>query len=173
MDDSIEMFCADLENCRRIKILRSIGSDEAVLENGQMCCDICNPIPDSLSLHPKLLSLTRQKRRYTQRQVDEDLEKAIRQKLLQERDNYIQKHSHYLMIGIDFVCPNIVINDICKNSRFITSEENLTTTYDLRPEIKKLFYAAIKHILLNAPTQKRIRTGKKDKHLQDISNYYE
>jgi hypothetical protein len=134
VDDSIEMFCAGLENCSRIQILRSIGSDEAVLKNGQMCCDLCNP---TLSLHPKLLSLTRQKRRYTQRQVDEGLQKAIKQKQLQERGNYIQKHSHYLMIGIDFVSPNIIIDDIYKNSQFITSEENLTTTYGLRPKIKK------------------------------------
>ena len=161
VDEDIKKFCTGKENCRRVNLVRSMGSQETVHSSmPSACCDVCSGIPDLLSLQPKSETVSRQKRRSAQRHIDNDLEKELKQILLEERNAYMQEHPHYSMIGSDFICSKAAIDDICKNARFITSEENLTTTFDMRPEIQKRFFAAIKDILFKAPPSKKTRKVK-------------
>lgn len=50
-----------------------------------------------------------------------------------------------------------MIDDICKNARFITSKESLSTTYDILPDMKDKLYKSIEELLVNAtkPLKKR------------------
>ena len=138
VDTDVQKFCTEKENCRRKNVVLAMGSHEVIHSSRDMaCCDICSSIPDNLSILPKKSRVVQQKRRSAQRQIDESLEKELKDRLLEERNEFMQKHPHYLMIGSDFVCPTVVIDDICKNARFIKSKDTLCTTYDMLPEIKK------------------------------------
>ena len=40
--------------------------------------------------------------------------KELKTKLLEERKMILLKHPSYRMIGMDFVCPDIVLDKICE-----------------------------------------------------------
>ena len=68
------------------------------------------------------------------RHVDSELEGCLKEKLLKEREVYLEEHPNYRMLGADFVCAEAVIHDICCNhARYINSEDTLTTIYDIIP----------------------------------------
>lgn len=136
-----------------------MGSDEEISTSGPNCCDVCSCIPESLSLHHSKAVKEHLKRRTAKRYIDNEVEKQINEKLLQERDAYLLEHPNYMMIGIDFICSNATINDICKNSRFITSEDNLSTTYNIHPQLRKKFFLSIKDILHKSPPPRKIKNN--------------
>ena len=150
VDADIQRFCTEKENCRRKNLILSMGSHEEI-HREMACCDICSSIPASLSILPKRCRDVQQKRRTAQRHIDDDLEKQLKDRLLEERDAFMQDHPNYLMIGCDFICSTAMIDDICKNARFITSKESLSTTYDILPDMKDKLYKSIEELLVNAP----------------------
>ena len=59
------------------------------------------------------------------REVDKELQVEVHDRLLKERDVYIEEHPQFKMVGPDFVVPTPVIDDICSNLRFITTQDGI------------------------------------------------
>ena len=91
-------------------MLRAIGSLECPPITGH-CCDVCNTVPDTLQFEAFTLP-TRRKRRCAVHEVDKELQVEVHDKLLKERDVYIEEHPQFKMVGPDFVVPTPVIDDI-------------------------------------------------------------
>ena len=120
VDKEVKDFCAGKENCRRDVMLRAIGSKVISDRELNSCCDVCSEVPSNVSFELLGGSVSqKRKRRVAVRVVDEDLEAELRARLLKEREQYLELHPSYKMIGADFVCPLDVINDLCSRARFI------------------------------------------------------
>ena len=61
------------------------------------------------------------------------------------------------MIGIDFVCPDIVIDKICEQSKYFSSVD--MKIYGVHPEFRDQFYSVVIDIIssIPPPTRKRRR----------------
>ena len=134
-------------------MLRAIGSLECPSITGH-CCDVCNTVPDTLQFEACTLP-TRRKRRSAVREVDKELQVEVHDRLLKERDVFIEEHPQFKMVGPDFVVPVPVIDDICSNLRFITTQDGLCDRYDIRPDIKCRLFNVLMEVLRNAPSAKR------------------
>ena len=139
----------------RRTILRAIGDSSPVEHGSLMCCSHCQ---DSGSVCPPKLSIidsstgrSCRKRRTAVWHVTEDLEATIKQRLVEERRKYMRDHPAYMFLGENAVCPDCVIHEISKNSRFINSKEHLSCTNGLRPELIDLFFNALLDVLSCSP----------------------
>lgn len=74
------------------------------------------------------------------RLVDKTLESELVSGLLNERENYMQEHLSFRMIGPEFVCPLSVIYSICSQARFIHTVDDLREHFGLRPDLRERFF---------------------------------
>ena len=71
---------------------------------------------------------------------------------------YVLDHPLFAMIGETAVCPNCVIDTICKEARFIRTKEDISNIVGLRSELQDTFLTVILDILsLNPISSKRRR----------------
>ena len=160
IDRSVKSYCTNQENCRRVALLRAIGSSEAPASS-LSCCDVCGvgtEIADKLLFEASVSSSKR--RRKAVRRVDEDLSLTLKSRLTTTRDQFIDDHPHIKMIGPSFVCSSSVIDDICSSARFIDSVECIRT-YPIHPQLCPLIFSALCDILKDAPPprSRRRRVG--------------
>ena len=159
IDPDVKLFCLEKENCRRTTMLRSIGSKEVIDRSTSVPCDVCDSVPASLSFESARRTSERQTKRTAVRDVDDELKADLKEKLFKERELYIQKHPCYKMVGADFVCSSVVIDDICADARFINSVDSISTYYDIHPEMQSIFFTVIMDALSNAPPKRKRRKG--------------
>ena len=136
VDPEIKAFCDNKENCLRRTILRSIGDSSPITATIIGCCRHCDASAKSFEAHyPKLIICSAyrgsKRRRVAAWDVTESLERNLKDKLLQERCRYIQDHPAFLFLGEEAVCPDCVIQDICTESRFIKTKEDMSSIYGL------------------------------------------
>ena len=43
------------------------------------------------------------------------------------------------MLGEGFVCPDCVVDAVCKQSKFVKDKEDLEDIFGLRPELRSIF----------------------------------
>ena len=152
----VKEYCASKENCRRLFMLKALGSTEQV-SSDHPCCDVCSrdSIPDRLHFEAFPTDAPVRKRtRRAIRKVDKDLEEKLRENLKAARQAYIQEHPSFQMLGPNFVCADSAIDKICQNAKFISSVEDLNFV-TVRPEIKSKFLRVILSTLSVASTPRR------------------
>ena len=67
-------------------------------------------------------------------------------------------HPMFAMIGETAVCPNCIVDKICKEARFIQTKEDISNIVGLRPELQDTFLPVILDVLsLNPISRKRRR----------------
>ena len=130
--------------------MRGIGSSESLQQN-DCCCDVCTW---SQCPHNRLdiLKPTRQK---SQKQpVAHDMTpshvKELKTKLLEEREKILLEHPSYRMIGIDFVCPDSVLDKICEQSKYFSSVDDMKI-YGVRPEFRDKLFRVVMDVISSIP----------------------
>lgn len=121
-------------------MLRALGG---TVQQSSLCCMVCNPTE---VLESDVMRVgkpaPRKKRRVAIRKVDESVISDIKSRLQEERVKYIAEHSGLAILGVQLVCPNSVINNICSSVRFI-SVANDMDSFCLRQELKERFFNVI------------------------------
>ena len=142
-------------------MLRAIGSTEIPEKDESSCYDVCGQIPSYLCF--ELLSTgstsEKQKRRVAVREVDDELQKQRKKRLLTEREKYLDMHPSLGFIGADFVFPEAAVTNICSRARFITCVEDLSHVYSIRQDFQQSLFEAVMDVLSVAPKPKRRRKG--------------
>ena len=62
----------------------------------------------------------------------------------------------YQMIGVNFICSDALICEICEGAKFISTLEDMDI-YCLRPELKERFFNIIMDVVSELPRPKRSR----------------
>ena len=161
VDKEIGEYCKNTQNCLRKSLLKAIGDTAPIESSSTACCSNCPP--SQFSLPPKLgiiesnsLVLSKKKRR-AHWKVTEVLEDTLKNRLIQERKKYVQDHPVFIMIGEKAVCPNCVIDAICKEARFVQSKEDILAILGLRPELQDVFVNVILDVLSDSPVSVKRR----------------
>ena len=102
------------------------------------CCDVCDG--DATSSRLNILSSRAKKRkaRRVERTVNSD---GIEAKLIAAREEILQEHASFRMIGTSFLCPDSTIKKLCQEAKFSSSIENCSV--NLRTELKDKFSAVM------------------------------
>ena len=90
-------------------------------ENEYGCCDVCSPdlFFDELFDVLQLSTISKRKCRRAVQNVGDDL----KQKLIAVREVYKERPS-FSIVGICFLCPDSTINNLCKEAKYIESNED-------------------------------------------------
>ena len=89
--------------------------------------------------------------------VTEALERNLKDGLLEERRRYVQDHPAFLFLGEEAVCPDYVIQDVCTESRFIKTKEDISSIYGIRSELSDKFLNVVLDVLSNSPASNNRR----------------
>ena len=115
MNTSVGEYCVNSENCRRLALLRAVGSQETPTTTA--CGDVCEGgVPGNLQF--EVHEVTSRKRGIAHRETNEALTAKLKAKLVEARDDFLESHSDLKMFGPSFVCSNTIIDEICTNARF-------------------------------------------------------
>lgn len=60
------------------------------------------------------------------------------------RASFLQNHAGFQMIGVDFICPDLIIKKVCEDAKFIVTSDDFPV--ELRPELKDIFFSIITSI---------------------------
>ena len=155
----MKTFCKNTENCRRLTMLRAVGSSEQVHASGG-CCDVCTAGGVQCGRLDILRASSRKnhRREATRRVIGTHLAKTLRDALFEERAKIVEEHPAYAMLGESFVCPSGVILKLCEQARYISKVEDIDI-FCLRTELRDRFFNVVMATVANAPPppQKRRR----------------
>ena len=76
--------------------------------------------------------------------------KELKTKLLEEREKILLEHPSYRMIGIDFVCPDSVLDKICEQSKYFSSVDDMKI-YGVRPEFRDKLFRVVMDVISSIP----------------------
>ena len=155
IDKKLEDYVKCSENCRRRVLLSSICGSLQIdnrLVNG--CCDVCSPAV-TLSSRLDVLQpiVTRQKRRRVVRSVSDEL----KENLMSVREEVYKEMPSFRMVGISFFCPESTIDKLCREAKFIKTEEDLSQ-FGIRSVLKDKFFNVITDSSSCAHASQRRRT---------------
>ena len=114
------------------------------------------PVISALS-HLVLVALVKSRRE--EQEVDDELFKQLKKRLLTEREKYLDMHPSLGFIGADFVFSEAAVTDNCSWARFITCVDDLSHSYSIRQDLQQRLFEAAMDVLKVAPKPKRHRKG--------------
>lgn len=124
-------------------MVKSLGG--SVQPNPQ-CCMVCNPAiftEDSrLGIVDAKLTVARKKRRVAVRRVSDLQLQVLESSLKAERSNFISEHPNLSILGVQMVCPDEMIKNICAGVKFISNISDMDN-FCIRQELKQRFYTVI------------------------------
>ena len=96
------------------------GNGDSVVS--QRCCDVCTP--DAITSNDRLNVLelgkvVRRKKRVAARIVSDELLDKLKVELRLERAKFVQENPCYGIVGIDFVCPDITLDELCSQAAYV------------------------------------------------------
>ena len=133
----VKDYCTQKENCRRLFMLKALGSTERVV-NSLACCDVCDanvPAPLHFEALPRAAA-KKCTRRAAIRILDKNLLTKLKENLEAEREAYMLEHPNFKILGRNFVCPDSVIE-----AKFVRSIEDLNVV--IRAEMKSRLFRVI------------------------------
>ena len=134
-------------------LVHGIGSSES-LQQSEACCDVCISQCPYVRLDILKAPKQKRKRKYEVHDVAPSHIDELKSRLVQERENILLEHPNYRMIGVDFVCPDAIISEVCKQSKYISSVEDMKI-YRLRPEFRDRLLNVIMNVLSSIPPPKK------------------
>ena len=155
-DETLSNFVYSKENCRRKTLILGMGGT-GVLEPSERCCDMCTPSAVSADDRLNVLQVgksVRRKRRVAVRVVNEELLKNLKCRLCVERDTFMQESPCLYMVGPDFVCPDVTIDELCAQAEYIETPDDITL-FGIRPEMKDRLFKVITDVLSQLVHRKR------------------
>ena len=118
--------------------MESIGGHvEDASDHPYGCCDVCDDGRPSARLDIVVSVSKRKERRVAKRTVRSGLE----EKLKSVREEVLEEHPSFRMLGVNFFCPDSTIKKLCEEAKFVTSADNFTVF--VRPELRDKFFRAI------------------------------
>ena len=162
MDAEIKDFCDNKENCLRRSILKAIGDTAPLGSFSTPCCSNCPPSPLSLPSKLEIIECSpavapSSNKRSAHWKTNKTIDETLRNRLLEERQKYVCDHPMFAVIGEKAVCPNCVIDKICKEARFIRTKEDISDIVGLRPELQDTFLSVILDVLSVNPISRKRR----------------
>lgn len=88
------------------------------------------------------------------REIEEDLKKELRAKMIEERDRLLIENPMYRMIGVNFLCPDSVLEQLCERASYISSTDHVDI-FCLRPQFRDRFYKVVVDCVSCAPPPAR------------------
>ena len=90
---------------------------------GRFCCNLCD-VPQfsnaKLCFERYAVSDGAKRGRCTAVwDLKQSLQDVLKKKLVDARKQYIQQHPSFMMLGENFMCPDSVIDSVCKQSKFV------------------------------------------------------
>ena len=158
-DKTLLKFAHDQENCRRRTLVSGMGGRIDNLVRSERCCDLCTPsaIPCKGRLDVTQAGMpSKRKRRIAVRVITDNLLGSLKQRLCLERSTYIQENPCLRMVGPSFVCPDVTIDEICKQAEYISSVDDISL-FGIRTDLKHRFFNIITDVLSQLVPRKRWR----------------
>ena len=116
-----------------------MGCSEQV-PKGASCCDGCRvDVPYHRLDILKPASVNKRKRRRKAHHIDKAATDRLKNSSKEERVHVLAEKPAYQMIGVNFICSNPLICEICEGDKFISTVEDMAI-YCLRPELKEHFF---------------------------------
>ena len=121
MDMRIKDFCEQKENCLRTSLLKAIGDTVPIDSSSTPCCSNCPPscttLPSKLAIIESTPVIdTNTKKRSAHWKTDQTIDKTLKNRLIEERQKYVHDYPMFAIIGEKAVCPNSVVDKICKEA---------------------------------------------------------
>lgn len=151
----LETYCSEKENCLRSTLIRSVGGN--VEQQSRLCCTVCNSgcvLSDRLEITQFRAVSTRKRRRVAVRRVDDSLKVLLKRRLLAERVAFVEENPCWQILGIQFVCSDALISQICDDCKYIASVDDIDSFF-VRPELRDRFYDIVVEVVKDAPCIKR------------------
>lgn len=146
------------ENCLRSIMLRGLESSSVLCES-DVCCSVCCsgkvPYPKLDVLKPRVRKY--QKRPIAIRELSESLMKQLDIALKQEREAVMVEKPCYQMLGVQYICCDAVIEELCSRAHYVTCVDDLNSVTLLRAELRSRFCNVILKVVSNAPPAKKCR----------------
>ena len=120
-------------------LLASVGGSLGG-ENEYGCCDVCSPdlwFDEQFDVFQSS-TVSKRKRRRAVRKVGDDL----KQKLIAVREEVYKERPSFSIVGIQFLCSDSTINNLCKEAKYIESIED-TVLLRVRSELREKFFNII------------------------------
>lgn len=144
-DESLKQFIENTQNCRRKALLDGIGGSYE--RRDRLCCDLYST--GSFSTRLDILQpgeQTRKKRRHIVHTISKIKMKILRDKLIEERKKILAERPGFGFLGLDSICPDVTIDELCKQSRYISSVNDMQL-FGIKPEFKSRFFDIVKTVV--------------------------
>ena len=155
----VDEYNRSKENCRRQIILKAVGdemnSNDATSKD--YCCDVCTEDKVDPQLDVLKPGKTTAKRRKAVRVIDEEAQGELRHRLIEARSTVIAENPTLRMLGYSLVCPEVTINELCNQAKFINKEDDLSVLFGIKTVFRKKFYEIIMDVVSSLPQTKRRR----------------
>ena len=83
--------------------------------------------------------------------MSQELEDDLRIRLKEERTKFMVDHPSFVIVGEMAVCPDCVIDYVCKDARFIKTKEDLNNVSGLCPELQDAFLRVVVDVVSSSP----------------------
>ena len=133
------------------------GNDDGMVS--QRCCDVCTPDAITSNDHLNILELgkvVRRKKRVAARIVSDELLDNLKAELCLERTRYLQENPCFNMVGVNFVCPDVTLDELCSQAAYIETVSDISL-FGIRPELRVRFFNIISSVLCKLVPRKRQR----------------
>ena len=70
----------------------------------------------------------------------------LKDKLIEEREKILTEMPGYSFLGVDSICPDVTIDELCKQSRYISSVNDMQL-FGIKPEFKNRFFDILKAVV--------------------------
>ena len=122
-DSTLHDFITGSENCRRLTLVRGLGGSDHLV-GSERCCDVCTPSAISSGDRLNVLEIgqpVRHRKRVAVRYISEELVTTLKTELRVARSRYLEENPSFSMVGPEFVCPDITIDELCSQATYIDS----------------------------------------------------
>lgn len=124
--------------CRRKILIESIGG--VVERSTTACCNICSvhPLSSRLDIIHRRAGTNKRTRKRAVRSIEQE---ELKKKLELAREDFLDKHPSFRIVGIDFVCTNLAIEKLCEEAKYLHSADDIPM--EIRPELRDIFFSVI------------------------------
>lgn len=86
------------------------------------------------------------KRRQVVHTLSKSKMKILQDKLIEEREKILTERPGFGFLGLDSICPDVTIDELCKQSRYISSVNDMQL-FGIKPEFKNRFFNIVKSVV--------------------------
>ena len=145
----LRSLCDQKENCRRLAIIRALGSSELLSGERGLCCDVCAPVCPYKELAVPCGVVAARRRTVRKRALSPTTSRLMEKELISQRDALIERNPALKIFPKSVICPLSVIREICLRSRSIKSINDFQLISCVRPELHSPFFSVIVKCLDN------------------------